>query len=161
MSAIVDAAVKALNAKLAGGGFDGSVKFVIEDEGEVVIDGDGARAADGEADCVLTADADTFQGMLDGDVEPDLGLHERPAQGRRRHGPRDEARRPAGMTEPAPFHADVADAPGRRPGVLARRPRTACACAPRSGTAATRGTAIVLPGPHRVHREVRPRRRAG
>lgn len=70
MSAIVDAAVTALNAKLAGGGFDGSVKFVIEDEGELVIDADGARAGSGDADCVLTADAETFQGMLEGEVNP-------------------------------------------------------------------------------------------
>ena len=70
MSEIVDAAVKALNAKLAGGGIDGSVKFVIEDEGEVLIDEDGARADDGEADCVLTSDVETFQGMLEGDVNP-------------------------------------------------------------------------------------------
>ncbi len=70
MSAIVDAAVAALNAKLAGGGFDGSVRFVIEDEGELLIDEGGARAGDGEADCVLTADADTFRGMLEGEVNP-------------------------------------------------------------------------------------------
>ncbi len=70
MSEIVDAAVKALNARLEGGGFDGSVKFVIEDEGEVLIDEAGARAGDGAAECVLTADAATFQGMLEGDVNP-------------------------------------------------------------------------------------------
>jgi putative sterol carrier protein len=70
MNAIVDAAVKALNEKLGGGGIDGSVKFVIEDEGAVRIDEDGAKADDGDADCVLTADADTFRGILDGDVNP-------------------------------------------------------------------------------------------
>lgn len=70
MNEIVDAAVKALNAKLDGGGIDGSVKFVIEDEGAVRIDEDGARADDGDADCVLTADAETFQGILAGDVNP-------------------------------------------------------------------------------------------
>jgi putative sterol carrier protein len=70
MSDIVDAAVTALNAKLGGQGIDGSVKFVIEDEGSVRIDEDGARADDGEADCVMTADADTFRGILDGEVNP-------------------------------------------------------------------------------------------
>jgi putative sterol carrier protein len=70
MSEILDAAVAALNAKLDGGGIDGSVKFVIEDEGSVMIDETGARAGDEEADCTLTADADTFRGMLDGDVNP-------------------------------------------------------------------------------------------
>lgn len=70
MSDIVAAAVKALNAKLGGGGIDGTVKFVIEDEGAVLIDETGASAAEGEADCVLTANAETFQGILDGDVNP-------------------------------------------------------------------------------------------
>ena len=42
MSEIVDAAVKALNARLDGEGIDGSVKFVIEDEGAVRIDAAGA-----------------------------------------------------------------------------------------------------------------------
>ncbi len=70
MSDIVTAAVKALNAKLGGGGIDGTVKFVIEDEGAVMIDETGASAGDGPADCVLTADAETFQGIMDGDVNP-------------------------------------------------------------------------------------------
>ena len=70
MSEIVNAAVKALNAKLGGTGIDGSVKFVIEDEGSVRIDEDGASADDGEADCTLTASAETFQSLLDGDLDP-------------------------------------------------------------------------------------------
>lgn len=70
MSDIVAGAVKALNDKLDGAGIDGSVKFVIEDEGSVRIDDAGAAADDSEADCTMTADADTFQAMLDGDLDP-------------------------------------------------------------------------------------------
>ncbi len=70
MSDIVAAAVNALNAKLGGRGIDGTVKFVIENEGAVRIDETGASAAEGEADCVLTADAETFRGMLAGEVNP-------------------------------------------------------------------------------------------
>jgi putative sterol carrier protein len=70
MSDIVAAAVKALNERLSGGGIDGSVKFVIEDEGSVRIDEGGASADDGEADCTMTANAETFQSMLDGDLDP-------------------------------------------------------------------------------------------
>ena len=71
MSEIIDGAVKALNAKLGGSGIDGSVKFVIEDEGAVRIDEDGAAADDGsEADCTLTASADTFQSLLEGELDP-------------------------------------------------------------------------------------------
>lgn len=70
MSDIVDAAVKTLNEKLDGGGIDGSVRFVIEDEGSVRIDENGASADDAEADCTMTANAKTFQGILDGDIDP-------------------------------------------------------------------------------------------
>ncbi|MDA7427166.1 SCP2 sterol-binding domain-containing protein [Primorskyibacter aestuariivivens] len=70
MSEVVTEAVKALNGKLDGGQFDGCAKFVIEDEGAIVVDGDGARASDDEADVTLTADADTFRAILDGDIDP-------------------------------------------------------------------------------------------
>ena len=70
MSSIVEAAVAALNAKLDGEGFDGSAKFVIEGEGSVRIDAEGASADDAEADVTMTADAETFQGILEGDINP-------------------------------------------------------------------------------------------
>lgn len=69
MSDIIDKAVTELNAKLDGG-FDGSAKFVIEDEGTVVMDGAGARAADEETDVTMHADADTFREILDGELNP-------------------------------------------------------------------------------------------
>jgi putative sterol carrier protein len=70
MSEVIEQAVKALNERMDGEGFDGSVKVEIEGEGCLMIDGDGARAADEEADCTLSADAETFQGMLEGEVNP-------------------------------------------------------------------------------------------
>ena len=66
MSDIINEAVTQLSAKI--GTFDGSVKFVIEDEGTIMLDEDGVREGDGDADCTMTADADTFRGILDGDV---------------------------------------------------------------------------------------------
>lgn len=70
MSDVISQAVEALQSKLAGDSFDGSVKVVIEGEGAIMIDETGARAGDEDADCTLTADAETFQGMLEGDVNP-------------------------------------------------------------------------------------------
>jgi putative sterol carrier protein len=64
---MITAAVAALNAKIAAG-FSGVAKFVIEGEGSIMMDGNGARAGDDDADVTLTADADTFKGILDGDV---------------------------------------------------------------------------------------------
>jgi len=70
MSDVIAKAVDALNEKLGGEVFDGSIKVDIADEGCLIIDGNGAHAGDGDADCTLSADAETFQGMLSGDVNP-------------------------------------------------------------------------------------------
>lgn len=68
MSDIVNEAVTQLSEKI--GSFDGSVKFVIDGEGAIMVDEAGVRAEDGDADCTMTADADTFRGILSGDVNP-------------------------------------------------------------------------------------------
>lgn len=70
MSDMIENAVSALNAKLDGDGFTGTAKFVIEDEGSIILDGEGARAADEDADVTMTADADTFRSILEGDLNP-------------------------------------------------------------------------------------------
>jgi putative sterol carrier protein len=70
MSDVIEQAVAKLNEKLAGGGFDGTAKFVIEGEGAIMLDGNGARAGDDEADVTMTADAQTFQDILSGDLNP-------------------------------------------------------------------------------------------
>lgn len=67
MSDIINAAVTALNEKLAGAGFDGSAKFEIEGEGTVRIDETGASPSEADADVTLTADAETFQAILEGE----------------------------------------------------------------------------------------------
>ncbi len=69
MNAVVDKAVAALNTKLAGG-FAGSAKIVIKNEGAILLDATGARAGDEDADVTLTASADTFIGILEGTVNP-------------------------------------------------------------------------------------------
>ena len=69
MSAVIDTAVEQLSAKVAGG-FDGVAKFVIEGEGAIMLDANGARAGDEEADVTLTASVDVFKAMLDGEMNP-------------------------------------------------------------------------------------------
>ena len=70
MSDVITEAVRRLNAKMGGNGFDGSAKFVIEDEGAIIIDQTGARAADDDADVTLTASADVFKAILDDELNP-------------------------------------------------------------------------------------------
>ena len=69
MSNVIDAAVVALNEKL-GGFNDGTAKFVIKDEGAIMVDAGGARAGDDDADVTLTASRETFEGIIAGDVNP-------------------------------------------------------------------------------------------
>ncbi|SIP96072.1 SCP-2 sterol transfer family protein [Paracoccus thiocyanatus] len=68
MSKVIEGAVAALDEKAKG--FDGTAKFVIEGEGSVYIDENGARAGDDEAEVTLTASRETFEGLLSGDVNP-------------------------------------------------------------------------------------------
>ncbi|VVT21860.1 SCP-2 sterol transfer family protein [Roseovarius sp. EC-HK134] len=70
MSDVITTAVAALNEKLGGEGLEGSAKFVIEDEGAIVIDANGARAGDDDTDVTLTASRDTFESILSGDLDP-------------------------------------------------------------------------------------------
>lgn len=69
MSETIDRAVTSINERVDGG-FDGTAKFVIEGEGTIMLDEDGARAGDEPADVTLTADTDTFRQILDGDLNP-------------------------------------------------------------------------------------------
>ena len=68
MSDVVTKAVEKLGQKIDS--FDSTAKFVIKDEGAIMIDEDGVRAGDEEADVTLTASRETFEGILNGDVNP-------------------------------------------------------------------------------------------
>lgn len=70
MSDILNEAVSELNAKVAAAGFDSTAKFAIEGEGAIMMDSDGARIADDPAEVTLSADADTFRSILEGDLNP-------------------------------------------------------------------------------------------
>lgn len=70
MSETVTAAVEALNARLDGQGFDGVAKFVIENEGSIIVDENGAHAGEGDADVTLSADTDTFRRIIEGKLNP-------------------------------------------------------------------------------------------
>ncbi|MDA8747077.1 SCP2 sterol-binding domain-containing protein [Litoreibacter sp.] len=69
MSDVITKAVETLSAKIEGG-FDGSVKFDIEGEGSIMVDAAGVRAGDEDAECTMSADAETFEAILDGDLNP-------------------------------------------------------------------------------------------
>ncbi len=70
MSDFLDQAATELNEKIAAAGFDSTAKFAIEGEGAIMMDSDGARVADEDADVTLSADADTFRAIFEGDLNP-------------------------------------------------------------------------------------------
>ncbi len=70
MSEVLDTALAAMSEKVADSGFAGSAKFQIEGEGAIVIEGETARISDDETNVTLTANVETFQSMLEGDLDP-------------------------------------------------------------------------------------------
>jgi putative sterol carrier protein len=72
MSDVINAAVEALSAKLPT--FDAPAKFVIPGEGTIIVDQSGVRAADEEADVTLTATAEVFQAILQGEMNPTMAF---------------------------------------------------------------------------------------
>lgn len=70
MSKVIEAAVAQLSQKVNS--FDGTAKFIIEDEGSILMDETGVRAGDGEADVTMTATADVFRAILDGEMNPTM-----------------------------------------------------------------------------------------
>ena len=146
MSDVVDAAVEGPERRVsAASGIDGSVKFVIEDEGAVLIDEAGARAgrrrgrlhADRQRRDLprcSTATSTRPRAFMSGRlaVEGDMGLAMRLGS-------------LLGMTEAAPFHADVADAPeGARAFWLTAADGVRLRAVVWAGGA--RGTAVIFPG---------------
>jgi putative sterol carrier protein len=67
MSKVIDTAVQALKTRLSGG-FDGVAKFVIPGEGAIMVDATGVHAGDDEADVTLTATAEVFEALINGDL---------------------------------------------------------------------------------------------
>ena len=69
MTDIMAHAVEAIVKKLEGTVFDGSAKFEIEGQGSVIIDASGVRVSDDETEVTLSANLETFQEILEGDLD--------------------------------------------------------------------------------------------
>ena len=69
MSNIIETAVKALEEKLQDKSIDFSAKFEIENEGSIIIDSSGVRVSDDETEVTLSASLETFQEILEGDLD--------------------------------------------------------------------------------------------
>ena len=69
MTDLMTEAVEAIEKKLSGSVFDGSAKFDIQDEGSIIIDSSGVRISDDETEVTLSASLETFQEILQGDLD--------------------------------------------------------------------------------------------
>ncbi len=69
MSDTLEQAAATLNEKMDGG-FDSTAKFEITDLGSIILDANGARVSDDDAEVTMTADAETFQEILSGELNP-------------------------------------------------------------------------------------------
>ena len=69
MNPTVTKAVSAIG-KAFPDGFEGTVAFDIRGAGRVTLDRNGARAGGDAADITITADADTFAGIISGRMNP-------------------------------------------------------------------------------------------
>ena len=67
MSETINMAIKALEEKLPNG-FDGSVKFEIENEGSIIVSDGGVVESSDETDCTLIADKETFKDIMSGEL---------------------------------------------------------------------------------------------
>ena len=70
MSELLEKALKAVTEKLQNEDIGASVKFSITDEGSIMVDKNGIRIDDVDADCTLIADFDTVSELMNGDLSP-------------------------------------------------------------------------------------------
>lgn len=70
MSDMMEKIAAGMNAKLDGGGIEKSIGLAIDGEGRVLIDESGARVCDDDAACNITMSSKTFEGLLNGKVNP-------------------------------------------------------------------------------------------
>ncbi|PJE35645.1 sterol carrier family protein [Pseudooceanicola lipolyticus] len=70
MSDFLEQAAAELNNRVEGADIDGTAKFAITDVGAIMLDSNGARVGDEEADVTLNADADTFRSIFEGELNP-------------------------------------------------------------------------------------------
>ena len=68
MSDFLEQAAAGLGERISD--FDGTAKFAVEGVGAIMLNSDGARIADEDADVTLSAEADTFQAIFSGELNP-------------------------------------------------------------------------------------------
>lgn len=66
----LDAIAEQMRARVAGSGFDRSVKFDLGSDGVIVVDGQNVSTTDAPADCTIRMAKDDFEAMAAGELNP-------------------------------------------------------------------------------------------
>jgi len=70
----VDAIAEKIRERVAGSGFDKSVKFDLGADGVIVVDGQSVSTEDAGADCTITISKDDFIALTSGDLSPTMAF---------------------------------------------------------------------------------------
>ena len=70
MSEQLDAAAATLQEHLHAADLDGSIKFEVTGLGALRVEDGKVTKDDSEADCTISADAETFEAMVTGELDP-------------------------------------------------------------------------------------------
>ncbi len=66
----LNTAAEALRGKMDGSGFQGSVRFDMEDDGFIRVEDETVTTDEGGSECTITASMDTLREMFEGNLDP-------------------------------------------------------------------------------------------
>ncbi len=70
----LDAIAEKIRERVAGSGFDKSVKFDLGADGVIVVDGQNVSTEDTGADCTITISKDNFLELTSGELNPTMAF---------------------------------------------------------------------------------------
>lgn len=70
----LDALAEKIRERVAGSGFDKSVKFDLGADGVIVVDGQTVTTEEAGADCTITISKDDFLALTSGDLNPTMAF---------------------------------------------------------------------------------------
>ena len=70
----LDVIAEKIRERVAGSGFDKSVKFDLGDDGVIVVDGQNVSTEDAGADCTITISKDNFIALTSGELNPTMAF---------------------------------------------------------------------------------------
>ncbi|TYR30153.1 sterol-binding protein [Mesorhizobium microcysteis] len=70
----LDAIADKIRQRVAGSGFDKSVKFDLGSDGVIVVDGQNVSTEDAGADCTISMSRDDFESLIAGELNPTMAF---------------------------------------------------------------------------------------